>query len=81
MSTEPKFSAPDANGWMPIETAPKDQQILIYLTARGELGECHWSPAEFDYEESLWWDVANDDECCPKWWLPRSALPAVPVQS
>lgn len=27
------MSAPDANGWMPIETAPRDRPILTYRGA------------------------------------------------
>lgn len=38
-----KISEPDANGWMPIESAPKDVQILAYEPEYGWLlaSWCH----------------------------------------
>jgi hypothetical protein len=64
--------------WNPISSAPKDQQIIIYMTRFGEIGQCQWSQAAYDYEESIWLDIDRDDECSPLWWLPRSVLPPMP---
>jgi len=56
--------APDANGWMPIETAPKDgTAILVAGTNRNGapmLGEAYWhvNPDGRD-DVGFWW--ANTD--------------------
>lgn len=42
------MSAPDANGWLPIESAPKDKSWL--LIARGDEMAVGW----FDVERSNW---------------------------
>jgi len=69
----------EGDGWLPIESAPKDGTEIIYLTKYGSVGFCRYDPAINEDDEDCWWDVQADDEVYPKFWLPRSALPSAPA--
>lgn len=51
-------SEPDANGWMPIETAPKDQQILAWEPMYGWLlVACNFGQWEIKTSGNFWVDL------------------------
>lgn len=67
------MSNADANGWMPIETAPRDgERFLAY--SKGRHFDCWWY--DNGYGEAWWMDEA-DSEPNPTYWRP---LPNPPVQ-
>lgn len=69
-------AVPDEHGWQPIETAPRDREVVLgYRSADGEkLGIGFWEVADEQHagrwtvEE--WWDES------PSHWLPVPAIPA-----
>lgn len=69
----------EGDGWLPIESAPKDGTEIIYLTKYGSIGFCRYDPAINEDDDDCWWDAQADDEVYPKFWLPRSVLPSAPA--
>lgn len=69
----------EGDGWLPIESAPKDGTEVIYLTKYGSIGFCRYAVDDIN-DWFGWWDLQADDEVYPKRWLPRSALPSAPSQ-
>lgn len=67
----------ERDGWMPIESAPKDGAEIIYLTKYGSIGFCRYAVDDIN-DWFGWWDLQADDEVYPRRWLPRSALPTPP---
>lgn len=72
--------------WQPIETAPKDGQIVWAWLYQTGIRAVRWGTAE-EWAERLGgspdeyqdcWVEADDDseEWSPKWWLPYDAIPA-----
>jgi hypothetical protein len=71
------MSEPETSSWKPIETAPKDEEILIYTR--------HWGPiiALFSEEFGEWLSrmqvpvaIKEEDEM-PSHWQPLPPAPAV----
>lgn len=69
----------EGDGWLPIESAPKDGTEIIYLTKYGSIGFCRYAVDDIN-DWFGWWDLQADDEVYPKHWLPRSSLPSAPSQ-
>ncbi|KAB2655933.1 hypothetical protein F9K94_15515 [Brucella tritici] len=67
----------EGDGWLPIESAPKDGTEIIYLTKYGSIGFCRYAVDDIN-DWFGWWDLQADDEVYPKRWLPRSTLPSAP---
>lgn len=59
-----------ANGWQPIETAPKDGRELILLLTTSRFPQVACS--------NTWWTAGFSAECKPTHWMP---IPAAPVQT
>ncbi len=81
------MSETDANGWMPIETAPSDgSEFLVWFPKQKEIGYGFYAQGAFGYPETFrffWFDVEEsadpyepDDQ--PSLWQP---LPKHPSQS
>lgn len=59
--------------WQPIDTAPKDGTVFIYLgTSRAAVSTCFW----LDDELAEWWDLHGDQSARPIAWMPLPAPPA-----
>lgn len=70
------MTTPDANGWMPIETAPKDGTPIFAWGNDAEEEACYRAIARrFDGERG-WW-VQGTMPFYPKKWQP---IPKPPVQ-
>lgn len=77
--------------WQPMETAPKDGQIIWAWLYQTGIRAVRWGTAE-EWAESLGgspdeylscWVEADDDseEWSPDWWLPYDAIPVPPEKS
>lgn len=83
--------AEGARGWQPIETAPKDGQVVwAYLYQSGiravRFGTAEeWAELEGgspDEYEDCWVEADNESETwSPRWWLPYGSLPLSPLAS
>lgn len=70
--------------WQPIETAPRDGQIIWAWLNQTGIRAVRWGPAEEwaeryggnpDEWESCWVEADDDDETwAPKWWKPYDAI-------
>lgn len=82
VSAKPSASSETVSGWRPIETADKDDKLLLLGIARhGRMEEVHLGGYRYAYNEdevSCWWSDQADDEICPTHWMPAIALPASP---
>ena len=67
------MTKPDANGWMPIETAPKDGTQILTFSPHGTV-ICEWLPAGYfrEGDAACWFPIVN-----PTHWQP---LPEPPVE-
>lgn len=68
------MSAPDANGWMPIETAPKDGADVLGWSRTFRCPQT----VSFDRKWGAWSSIPGRYGCNPTHWQP---LPKPPVQS
>jgi hypothetical protein len=69
-----------ATEWQPIETAPKDEEILVYERGRWwrEVFTCRWDPNDPLYEDGSWAVVlGNGVRASPTHWKPIGPLPEV----
>lgn len=66
--------------WRDMKDAPRTGEEIIYLTKYGEIGFCKYTLAMSDDEDDLWWDFQSDADVYPKYWLPRTYLPAAPTE-
>lgn len=63
----------DANGWVPIESAPKDERVLLWD------GKWVAAGAYTDYD-SIGWVMDHDEDLlgsCPTHWHPLPAPPEI----
>ncbi len=77
--------------WRPIETAPKDGQIIWAWLKQTGVRAVRWGSAEEwaerdggnpDDYESCWVQADDDDEIwSPRWWLPYDAIPEPDLSS
>ena len=85
--TAPHAAAPVAQGWQPIETAPKYTPIRLYAQGGGFYDEdfnpsgsveghwsddTHWSGAFWDPHQDCWY---RRDGIVPTHWIPLPAPP------
>lgn len=60
-------------GWQPIETAPKNDDILVFVPQSKECFVAWWSKKERVW---LWFDVGNQMHyCTPSHWMPLPKPP------
>lgn len=81
------MSAPDANGWMPIETAPKNGRWILGWGKRQNVADTirvwRWDADAGEMETDvfgLWVDAAdmNDYDDQPTHWQPLPKPPVTP---
>lgn len=71
--------------WQPIETAPKDKDVLLYLPRRGAI-RGQWNSDKYARVPRPYWShdrewifgVRETRDCQPTHWMP---LPAPPIQA
>lgn len=64
-------AGPAGDGWLPIETAPKDGRELILLLTPSRFPQVAWS--------NTWWTAGFSVECKPTHWMRLEPLPASPA--
>lgn len=85
LSALDRTTLPPTEGWRPIETAPKDGQIIWAWLKQTGIRAVRWASAEEwsdreggdpDDYESGWVQADDEDEMwSPKWWMPYEAIP------
>ncbi len=77
MSLQDWFGAGDCSGWNPMETAPKDQDVIV--TNGVAVGEARFFPDE----DGWWWAGSNPTDYQanrvwePKYWMPLPKPPSI----
>jgi Lar family restriction alleviation protein len=88
LSAAPKPSSD--NGWLPIESAPRDGTWFLAFNKDGEVRTIHdttYSELSIGYAEGLrdhWWEYISDNNFCmrfrdPVGWMPLPAAPKPPA--
>lgn len=74
------MTSPDANGWMPIETAPKDEDVLTFTPRENHrVGIICGLHVGYFRTDLMVWHLSDDEwELNPSHWQP---LPLRPVQT
>ena len=66
----------DANGWLPIESAPRDRRPILVWT--GDDCRCNYAVVWYDEESGEWEDHAQF--YAPTHWQPLPAPPVAAVE-
>lgn len=56
------------NGWMPIETAPRDREIDLWMSVGVRIADCRWGRPS----HANWGDRHGADQNLPAQWISRS---------
>lgn len=78
-TVHPLFLGPRrmTEAWQPIETAPKDEYVLVSCGPGGMIEACQ--PAEFVGKQYPWIDSYGSAVVGPEYWMPLPARPDAPA--